>query len=220
MNEHANKILQWQDALTIKKLRSSLEQDHVSITSTDTILGFLATTTLQSFNNINKLKESRPSTSPYIVLISASINLGSFIDANSLSPKLLEFIQACWPGSVTFIFKASPALLPHMISTTQTIALRCPNHEGVQKILAYFSMGLFSTSANKSGKTPPQTISDIDPDIEALVDFIVLDQPAKPPTTPSTIIDTTIAYDCIKFIRNGNARLEEIARKLNIRVTL
>src|SRR5258708_2226171 len=100
-----NKTLWWQDEQTLSLLTKSLQADHCSITSTDTVLGLLAPFTQNGFETLNTIKDGRQN-KPYIILISSPQKLELFVETALLNEKISNLIERCWPGPVTFIFQA------------------------------------------------------------------------------------------------------------------
>lgn len=211
MSTPHQKIISWQDPSTIPLLEQALAAGNCSITSTDTILGFLAPLTEQGFAGLNALKGGRQD-KPYLVLIASPDKLEAFIDYAALAPKIQKLVTQCWPGPVTIIFKAKPNLPKYLVSPTGTIAIRCPQHTGLLTLLASYD-GLFSTSANRSGQEPPQHVEQIDPDVIELVDYIVTEpNPTQEAQLPSTIIDASDNHN-IKVVRAGTfpaSKLDEL----------
>ncbi len=190
----------WEDSATIQKLKTSLKENNVSITTTDTVLGFIAPLTKEGYDLLTEIKGSRPD-KPYLLLISSPSKLDYFIDSGMLDKNIKTLIQQYWPGPLTIIFKAKKELVSHVVSKEGTIAIRCPAHDELLQVLEEFD-GLFSTSANKSGQPIFEKIEDISPDILKKIDYIVVDRNyADKKSQPSTIID--VSGSNIKVIREG-----------------
>ena len=244
------KKLYWHKKQDLDVLKGELERDNVVICSTDTIYGFLGNITRNSFDEICRLK-GVSETRPFLILVSRhglTGRLAGFVDMSSISEKTLKFVQKCWPGPVTFLFKAKQVeahsvkdgglsgvkgsmyedsledllgFLPKnmegmelftfggkrtkdfLSAGRETIAIRCPDHEGLQEILINFG-GLFSTSANKAGMPAPVKFENIDPslldpdlsscysldlDLPNHVNYVVLDQKEGVSERASTIVD-------------------------------
>ena len=195
MKLRLTKKTEWNCSAAITSLKASLQHDKISIVKTDTVYGLLGALTKKSFNKIKEVKQ-RPDDKPYLILIASPAKLTHFVAPNSLTSGIKRLIEKCWPGPVTIIFKADQALFTpeksFLISANQTIALRCPQHEGLQTLLPFFD-GLFSTSANISGQPIPLTLEQIDPTLVEQVDLIVDDgTPAS--NNPSSIIDVSNVY--------------------------
>lgn len=214
------KIYRWKDDDFIPKLILSLKKNLISVTSTDTILGFLGNTTQKSFDKITKIKGQRED-KPFLILVSSYEKIFKFVDANKLNKNLANLLKKSWPGPLTVIFNTQENVPEYLKSKTNTIAIRCPKHYGLQKILPHFD-GLFSTSANKTGEPFPTTISELNPEVIKQVEYIVNDSTetlTKIDTTdkfnqtlPSTIIDTSIIRKevTIKVLRKGAYPIEEL----------
>lgn len=217
-NKIMNKIYNWSDQDIINNLNKSLNNNEISITDTDTILGFLGNITQESFNNIISIKGAREE-KPFIILISDVDKLKYFIDINTVNKnnKIINLLNKFWPGPLTVIFKAKANLPEFLKSKNNTIAIRCPKHKGLQQILKNFN-GLFSTSANKTGEPVPDTYNKINPEIIRNINYIILDKPDKTidsknklyQTLPSTIIDVTNNY--IKIVREGACSIQELEK--------
>ncbi|MFC1842482.1 L-threonylcarbamoyladenylate synthase [Candidatus Dependentiae bacterium] len=221
------KKLYWKNPEDIEVLKELVkENNNVVISSTDTIYGFLANVTRQAWETICNIKEVAQKR-PFLILVSQENKidkLANFVDLAVLPEKTLQFIDACWPGPVTFIFKAKKDAPAFLSSDKGTVAIRCPEHKGLQEILRYFD-GLFSTSANKSMEPAPQKFTDISQNILEKVSYIVLDDEDQERVAASTIVDLSVDMsgpDCAKefpftIIREGAFsvnKLKELYRNL------
>ncbi|MFC1894842.1 L-threonylcarbamoyladenylate synthase [Candidatus Dependentiae bacterium] len=202
----------WQNADSIPLLVELLRNNKILVTSTDTILGFLSNLTQDSFDKLNELKKER-SHKPYLILISSINKLTKFVDISDLSDGTLRLMKQCWPGPLTIIFKSKNNLPSFLVSDNKTIAIRIPRHDGLKELLKFFD-GLFSTSANRSGKIPPKKINDLDLQILNEVSGVVLDKwnlnkklnvdmPCPlDQTLPSSIIDLSNRKEVV-IVREG-----------------
>ncbi len=203
LEKNNDKQIFWENPSELKKLIKSLKNNEISIVSTDTIYGFLGNLTKYSFNKLNSLKEDRKQ-KPYLILIEAEEKLEEFVNIKNLSPAILKIIKKCWPGAITLIFKAKESLPSHLITAKEeTVALRCPDHAPLRKILKSFN-GLLSTSANKAGKEIPKNLQEINPSLLKKVKFFVdYKKPQKETCNiPSTILDCSNPNK-IKVVRSG-----------------
>lgn len=170
------KVLSWNNDSDLEVVKSELKNDNIVISSTDTIYGFLGNITKKGFEGICKLKGVKEER-PFLILVSKYKYLekiAKFVDKVDLesNPIICKFIESCWPGPVTFVFKGKK--LDFLSAGRGTIAIRCPEHDGLQKILSSFD-GLFSTSANRSGMPAPVRAREIDPELLCLVGYLVTD---------------------------------------------
>jgi len=102
-----------------------------------------------------------------------------------------------------------------MKSPEGTIAIRVPDHAGLQNLLAHFP-GLFSTSANCAGDPVPTSVAVIDPEILTRVAYVITDEPESAQVepgqkkAPSTIIDCTGPE--VKIVREGAFSLAQLRK--------
>lgn len=208
-----NKFYYWSDSQVINKLKNTIRNNEIVITSTDTILGFLGNTTKESFEKIVTIK-GREENKPFLILISDPEKLKFFIDEKNLKNKnLLRLLEKHWPGPLTIIFKAKKNSPNFLQSNQNTIAIRCPEHKELQQILEHFN-GLFSTSANKAGESVPKNHTNLNSEILENIKLIVIkneDVDTKNKlyqTLPSTIIDAS--DEKIKVIRKGAYPIKDL----------
>ncbi len=201
----------WANAASVALLQKSISENRVSISSTDTILGFLASLTEECFHELNTLKEGR-SNKPYLIITDTPEKLNHFIQIEKLEENIWNMIKQIWPGPVTIIFKAKTDTPKFLTSPQGTIAIRIPKHQGLLSILKPFP-GLFSTSANKSSQPPAKTIEEIPDDILEKIAYLIIDEDYdKKPEQPSTIIDCSDLDKGIRVIREGAYPLEELEK--------
>ena len=208
--------LSWSRNEDINDVKICLQNDQIVISSTDTICGFLTNGTEESFKKLHDIKGERGD-KPYLVLTSLK-KLDQFVDVTLLSKKMQNVIKHCWPGPLTIIFKAKKDLSNFLVSRAGTIALRCPCHDGLQGLLKGFD-GLFSTSANKSGKTAPSFISQVDSELLKDVECVIGDNNENK-ELPSSIIDFSHVdftsqdkeQEKLQVVREGAFSREELER--------
>lgn len=215
-----NKLHYWSDKQIIEKLKLSLCNNNIVITSTDTVLGFLGDITKESFDKITKIKGKRDN-KPFLVIIDSVDKLSKFVDIKNLKKKNVnKLLEKHWPGPLTIIFKAKKDLPNFLKSRENTIAIRCPKHKGLQKILQHFD-GLFSTSANKTDQPAPINYKDLDEKVLKQVQFVLIEKKNIPNTSvdtekilyqtlPSTIID--VCNTNIKTVRKGAYPVKDLEK--------
>jgi L-threonylcarbamoyladenylate synthase len=111
--------------------------------------------------------------------------------------KIVKFNRAAeilaekfWPGPLMLVL---PKKVDYSIWVThgrETLGVRVPNHEIARKLAALSGGMIVSTSANKSGETPPWTAREAIQQIGEEVD-IVVDGGPTPGYQPSTVLDLT-----------------------------
>ncbi len=202
--------LYWEQARDIMIAQLLLRGGGVLLASTDTVYGLLAPFTEEGKAKLDTLKGAREH-KPYLVLIASPQKLSRFVDDTTFPPSLNSLIAHVWPGPVTIVFRAQPTVPAALCTSTGTIALRCPDHAGLQELLQPFD-GVFSTSANTSGQPVPQGASDIEPQLLKSVDsFIDVVASSLDKMPPSTIIDCTNP-DNITLVREGAVALTQLEK--------
>lgn len=201
------KNLSWAKTADIEKIKKSLIKNYVSICSTDTIYGFLSNITEEGLQSLNKLKGRNK---PYIILIA----LNKLSHFTNIIPEIKNIADKFWPGPLTIIVKSKDSLPSYL---KPTVALRCPNHPGLLKLLNSFD-GLFSTSANRTNNPAPTKYEEIEKELLEKTEYFINSQTPSEQTSseqisseqmssermsePSTIIDCTNPKE-IKVIRES-----------------
>lgn len=189
-----SKSLSWQTESVIDQLYEVLSSGSVTLTSTDTVLGLLVCATQEGHDKLDNMKGRKEK--PYLILFDSYDSVISYIKPISL--QLEKFIKQCWPGPVTFILNARHDVPSYMKASDNTIAIRVPDHQGLQVLLRKTGP-LFSTSANKTGQPVPLAIKDVDLSIREECCLVVTDNQEN--AISSTMIDCT--REKVRIIREG-----------------
>jgi len=128
-----------------------------------------------------------------------------------LTPEARRLAEEYWPGPLTIILEAKPAL-PHTVTAcTGRVAVRIPGHP-VARLLARLAGGLIiGTSANISGMKPPRTLEEALRQLEGRGIEAAVDAGPTPLGRPSTIIDLTTKPP--RLVRQGPIPWSEIERR-------
>lgn len=194
------RFLSWHDINDIKFIARTIAQGKVFVGTSDTVLGLLAEASpigVQSLNNIKGRSHK-----PYIILIQSTHFMSNFSDCN-MNQACNLLIKNCWPGPLTIIVRAQSQVPRDLVSVEGTVALRVPDHKGLQKLLELVP-ALFSTSANAAGSPVPAKVDEIESPILNSVAGIITDDHqnnAVHISQPSTIIDCTGSQ--VHLIREG-----------------
>lgn len=191
------KVMHWHDESVTNNVIKIMQSGDLIVSTTDTVFGLLAPATQQGFDKLNAIKQRYDK--PYLILISDISKLPLFADVPH-NATLQKIMDRYWPGPLTIILPAKNNLPEFMQSKNNTVAIRVPDHAGLQKVLAHFD-GLFSTSANLAGEPVPETVDQLSDAIKNKVRMLVLDKQPKDAAVASTIIDAT--SDDIQVIRQG-----------------
>jgi L-threonylcarbamoyladenylate synthase len=115
--------------------------------------------------------------------------------------RLAERVAArFWPGPLMVVLPAKVEYSSWVTCGASTIGVRVPDH-AVSRRLAELSSGIIvSTSANKTGVSPPSTIQGAVEQLGIEVD-LVLDGGVSPLARPSTVID--LSDGRLRLLRRG-----------------
>lgn len=99
--------------------------------------------------------KGRPAAKGLILIAAAFQQILPFVEP--LDPALTAHIQATWPGPVTWLLPARPAV-PHWLrGGHDTIAVRVTAHPPAAALCETFGGALVSTSANRAGHPPARS---------------------------------------------------------------
>lgn len=195
------KMLKWYCSKDVADLSRFLIENKLFIGSTDTVLGLMCKVSASSKSLIDSVKIR--SGKPYVILVDSMQKVSAICVINS---KLRSFLAACWPGPVTVILPVNKGV-PDWMKEMGTIAIRIPDHKGLQHILPDLPFGLYSTSANISGEPVPRSFNEVAQQIkDACACYIDDEYDCK--DVPSTIIDCS--QDGFRVIRSGAYPIERL----------
>ena len=107
-----------------------------------------------------------------------------------------------WPGGVTVIYKCNEDLVTPLVrGGRKNLGVRMPDSEKILKIISRVGVPVLGPSANFHGEATPYSLSDLDPELTSLVDFVVSGECTV--KQASTVIDATIFP--WKILRQGKA---------------
>lgn len=98
----------------------------------------------------------------------------------------IHLIKKYWPGPLTIVFRASNKLPSNLTGGTGKIGIRVCSHPLAQRLVSLVNVPITATSANISGKPPPNSIESI-----SLKGIDIIDGGPVLGRVPSTIIDVT-----------------------------
>ncbi len=176
---------------------------------TDTVYG-LGTDPFQA-SGIIKLFEAkgRDSNKAIAILIGSMDQAGLITD--HMPEMAIRLCEVFWPGGLTVIVPRKNTL-PELISNTDRIGIRMPNHPVTLEMLKTFGP-LATTSANLSGKPDAVTAQDVFDQLNNRVPLI-LDGGKCPGGTPSTVIDCSGTEPII--LREGPVSNEQLLKVLQL----
>lgn len=142
--------------------------------------------------------KQRPKEKPILILINAAAALQDV--AESIPDAAQRLITAHWPGNVTILFRAKPAVPDILTGGTGKIGIRMAGHPVARALTKTSGRPITGTSANLSGHPACSRISRLHSEI-ARAARLILDAGPLPGGAGSTIVDVTAATPCI--IREG-----------------
>lgn len=176
------------DLLTGMRLaKVALQRNELAVIPTDTVYGLAADAFSPSGVQALLDAKGRTAQSPPPVLIGNLDTLNALADfVPEIARKLAETF---WPGALTMIFRAQPALTWELGETKGTVALRMPDHKIALALLAETGP-LAVSSANLTGQPAATTCQQA---VDYLGDSVqvYLDAGNSPKGEASTILDMT-----------------------------
>lgn len=115
-------------------------------------------------------------------------------------PRARILAEAFWPGPLSLVVPAWPAIAPEVGAADGTVGVRPPVHPVARALVAAVGP-LTSTSANRSGQAPPRSLQDFHLPVDACLDVGPL-----PPSPPSTVVLATTG----EVLRPGAVPAERI----------
>ena len=147
---------------------------------------------------------------PILVLIRSRADLESLV--LEITPAAERLMEACWPGPLTIVLRASGAVPAALTAGTGTIGVRLPAHPDVQRLLEAVGGPLTGTSANRAGRPPATMAEDVERALGDGVDAILNGGPT-PGGLPSTVVDTTVTPP--RVIREGRVPTATVRSIIN-----
>ena len=135
--------------------------------------------------------KGRPTDHPVIVHLAAAAALDDW--AVGVPPVARELAARFWPGPVTLVLAAAPAVSRLATGGLDTVGLRVPAHPVALELLDAFGGAIAAPSANRFGRVSPTTADAVRRDLGADVD-VVLDGGACTVGVESTIVDVTFSW--------------------------
>jgi L-threonylcarbamoyladenylate synthase len=144
---------------------------------------------------------------PLIAASTAQVQAVAAIDAASS-----RLARAFWPGPLSLVLDALPAVASAVHAGRYTVALRVPAHRVAQALAAACGLPITSTSANRSGEPPVSTVEGLatlarDPRL------LVVDGGVTPGGLPSTIVDARVVPP--RLVREGAIAWSRVLDCLN-----
>lgn len=142
---------------------------------------------LDAVRKIKQLK-GREEGKPILIIISESDQIGRLIAERTKAFDLLS--KKLWPGPLTLIGKAAPALSDLITAGSGTVGVRLPVDDNVRALIRACGGALTATSANPADEAPAKTAQEVSDYFGEAIALIVDDGPAQT-DLPSTVVDVS-----------------------------
>lgn len=206
--------------LTLEEAARALKAGEPVVMPTDTVCGLgLSVLAAESPAELFRLK-GRPFGKPVAWLVGGVRALDEY--GKDVPPYARALAERFWPGGLTLVVNASPAVPPLFQSDAGTIGLRMPASPDVIALIEASGGPLAVTSANRSGAPAPGCIEAVDPALaEASAGvFSLISAPsatATPTVAPAAVASTVLdcTADAPRLLREGALSFEELKGALS-----
>ena len=129
-------------------------------------------TLFDGFSSVNAAARQLPFAAKGVILIASRIEqLLPFMAR--LPADALSMLEQSWPGPVTWVVPAAPAIPAWLTGGRETLAVRVTAHPVASALCEACGMALVSTSANRSGLPPARTALEVRTRLGDGVDYIL-----------------------------------------------
>jgi L-threonylcarbamoyladenylate synthase len=146
--------------------------------------------------------KGRDEGNPILLIVSDASQLSRV--ALETSPAARSYMEDFWPGPLSLLLPRCAHLPAEVTAGSDKVCVRCPDCAVARQLCDAFGGAITSTSANRSGEPPAQSVEAIDlPGVA-----IALDGGPLPDSRPSTILDP----DSGRVLREGAIAADALRR--------
>jgi L-threonylcarbamoyladenylate synthase len=149
--------------------------------------------------------KGRPADNPLIVHIGEWRALATV--AAAVPPLAARLAEQFWPGPLTLVVDAAPAVPAVTRGGLSTVAVRMPDHPVALALLEAAGVPVAAPSANRSGRPSPTTAAHVAADLGDAVDVLVDGGPCRV-GVESTVVDARGEAPIV--LRQGAVSIEEL----------
>ena len=177
-------------------LKGVIDQGKLAAVPTETFYA-LATDPFdaQAIDRLRSVK-GRGEHKAILVLIADYTQLSLLV--SQVSPSAQVLMEAFWPGPLTLLFTAHPAVPDALTAQTGTIGVRLSPCTPLIELLSEVGP-VTGTSANRAGCPPARSAAEVQTSLGSDIDLIV-DAGMTPGGLPSTVVD---ARSAVRLVREG-----------------
>lgn len=186
----------------IQKAIKVLNQGGIIIYPTDTAFGIGCR--IDDHKAVDRLfaLRRRPTTQAMPVLVASDAMALAYFD--SPSDIVRRLMREHWPGALTIVAPCKKELIYSPIrGGGKTVGLRMPNHAVPLKIIETVGVPILGPSANFHGAPTPYRFEDLNPELIALVDYVVPGECLI--KQASTVVDCSV--EPYRILRQGAVKL-------------
>lgn len=190
----------------IPQVIDHLRRDGAIAYPTETVYGFGGLLTEPALKRVAQLK-SRAENKPFLLLVSNPAQCAG-LEWNEDARRLA---QNFWPGPLTLALRATSGEYPvHVVSDSQTVAVRETPHPGLRSLLDVLGEPITSTSANLPRQSPAADADAVAGILRELAahDVMLLDGGGLAASAPSTLVDCSVTP--LRVMRVGSIPVEEL----------
>jgi L-threonylcarbamoyladenylate synthase len=118
----------------------------------------------------------------------------------ALPPPAARLAERFWPGPLTLVVPAPPALARAVTGGTGTVGVRVPDHVVARAVCDAAGHPITATSANMSGEPPTDDPEIVELALGGTIDLLI-DAGKTPGGPPSTIVD--VSGSAVRLVRDG-----------------
>jgi len=163
----------------------------------------------EACERVTRIK-GRPDDMP-LPLIIGSVDMLRLVTDNPPA-HLLDLAKAFWPGPLSILVKALPALPGLLCDEDGYTSVRFSGHPFAAELSRRLKRPIVATSANISGKQPVALPEDLDPELLDMVDGAYLDPPWPRGDKPSTVA-RLLGSSRLEVLRDGAVSVKKLCDK-------
>lgn len=199
------------DAAAVEEAARVLRGGGLVVIPTETVYGIAADAGNPAAVARLRAAKGRPETKPLPVMATSPEDVGRL--ARNPPPVAWQLARAFWPGPLTLVLPAGPAVSEAIHAGSHGVGLRSPDHAVALAVLNAAGRPLTLTSANLSGEPDTTTAADAMAALNGRVDLI-LDAGPTALGHPSTVLNLAVQPPVI--LREGGVSADRLREFLNL----
>ncbi len=148
---------------SVEEAAELLREGKVGIVPTETVVGLVA-----GEKGVDRLAEIKGRNPDKPISLLCASTKDAFDLAREVPVLAHSLAHSFWPGPLTLVLDAREG---------GTVGVRVPDHPVVRALLLSHGVPFYATSANRSGEKAPRSLSEVEPQISSLIDFVVEGEP-------------------------------------------